>query len=490
MRVLKFGGTSVASAERILEVSAIVAASIEEDRPVVVVSALAGVTNALAEAVDRVLSGDVGWRRCIDEIRDRHKRELGEIGSGNHPEVSRAIDARIDELCGLLTGVGLIGECPIATRDRILAVGERLSAPMVVAALQACGQKAEVIDGSEMIEVVRGADGAEVVAEATALRATKRLENVDQHTVPVVTGFVAADAAGKTVTMGRGGSDLTATVLGAALNCQRVEIWTDVSGVMSAPPRVVRAARTLPVLSSAEAAQLAYFGAKVLHPTCLAALAGCDIPVLIRNTLEPEGSFTEVRQDAVNQVGVRAVAAVDDVAVFELSRPLDCDKGWSHRLDCALAVIQGQLIVASRTSAEGAWTLVVPGQAADIVEARLVAHRVDGALARRRGSLLALVGGSVLAQPWVVGRALEALGRRQVKVSGLFAGSTPCAVSVLVSTDELGSALEIVHEALMLGTQADAGPVRKEVQNGKEKVERGHSRCHRECRPEARPSAA
>ncbi len=490
MRVLKFGGTSVASAERIKEVAVIVAAAVEEDRAVVVVSALAGVTKRLVGLVDRVLAGDTGWRSCLEDIRSRHARELALIGNDIDSGVSRVIDSYVDELGCLLTGVGLIGECPQATRDRILAAGERLSAPLVAAALEANGVRSEVVDGSELIEAERGLHGAEVLADATAGRVAERLSALDLETVPVITGFVATDPDGRTITLGRGGSDLSATVLGAALRCKRVEIWTDVNGVMSAPPRVVQEARTLPLLSAAEAAQMAYFGAEVLHPTCLAALADRDIPVLIRNTHQPGGCFTVVRQDAGDTEGARAVAAVEDVAVFELKRPNGSNKGWGDRLDRALAAVQNQLLVANRASAEGNWTFVAPASAGDTVADRLAAHCGDGAVVRRRGSLLALVGSSVLAQPWVIGRALEALGRRKVTVSGLFAGSTPCVISVLVSTDELGAAMEIVHEALMLGSRAKADSVRQEVENGKEQIERGYSRGHRQCRSEAHPPAA
>ncbi len=490
MQVLKFGGTSVASAESIKKVALIVARAVKKERTVVVVSALAGVTNRLVLLIDRVLIGDAGWRICLEEIRSRHQHELARIGNGTFPEASRVIDCRIDELGRLLTGVGLIGECPQATKDRILAAGERLSAPLVAAALEAFGVQVEVVDGSELIEAERGPNGAEVLVDETAARVVERLSVVDPKTLPVITGFVANDTDGHTITLGRGGSDLSATVLGAALECDRVEIWTDVNGVLSAPPRVVREARTLPVLSAAEAAQMAHFGAKVLHPTCLAALADRDIPVLIRNTNQPGGSFTVVRQDAGESQGVRAVAAVEDVAVFELKRPHRSDKDWDDRLSRALGVVQHRLLVANRASAEGAWTFVAPASEGDAVEDRLVVHRVEGAMVRRRGSLLALIGSSVLAQPWIIGRALEALGRRKVTVSGLFAGSTPCALCVLVRPDELGSALEIVHEALMLGSRAKADFIQEEIDDGKEKIQRGYSRGHRQCWSEARSPAA
>ena len=490
MRVLKFGGTSVGSAKSIKQVAAIVTRAVSEDRSVVVVSALAGVTNRLVVLIDRVLAGDGGWRSGLEGIRNRHQRELALFGNGSHAKASRVIDCRIDELGRLFTGVGLIGECPQATRDRILAAGERLSAQLVAVALKACGVRSEVVDGSELIEAERGLHGAEVLADATAGRVAERLSALDPETVPVITGFVAVDPAGRTITLGRGGSDLSATVLGAALSCDQVEIWTDVNGVMSAPPRMVRAARTLAVLSVAEAEQMAYFGAKVLHPTCLAALAERDIPVMIRNTHQPGGSFTVVRQDAGHTQGARAVAAVENVAVFELKRPHGSDEGWGDRLERALAAIQHQLLVVSRASAEGTWTFVAPASAGDTVVDRLAAHRVDGAMVRRRDSLLALVGSSVLAQPWVIGRALEALGSRKITVLGLFAGSTPCAISLLVSNDELEAALETVHEALMLGSRVKVDSVRQEERNGKEKIERQYSRGHRQRRSEAHPPAA
>lgn len=490
MRILKFGGTSVATAERIREASAIVAAAVEVDLVVVVVSALAGVTNALVEVVERVLAGDGAWRSILEDLGELHRTELVKIGPGEHQDGLTAIDTGLQELSRLVAGIGLIGECPTMVKDRILAVGERLSAPLMAEALRGRGLAAQVVDGSEMIVAERTTDGAEVNVTETARRSSERLSDLDRGTVPVVTGFLASDSAGRTITLGRGGSDLSATVLGAALSCDQVEIWTDVDGVMSAPPRAVRSARTLPVLSVPEAAQLAFFGAKVLHPTCLAVLDGHDIPVLIRNTRRPEGNFTEVRHQCTEQIGVRAVAAVEDVAVFEVKRPLGCDEGWGHRMDLALAAIQGQILVASRASADRTWALVATGPLGDVVADCLISHRVDQAVVRRPGSLVALVGGAVLTQPWVVGRALEALGRHNVTVNGLFAGSTPCAVSVLVSTDELGSALEIVHEALMLGSRADASLKRKEVSNEEHETQGRNPRCNRQRRSKAHQPAA
>ena len=444
MRVLKFGGTSVATAEKLRRVSAIVASAVKEDRTVVVVSALAGVTDRLKELVESARHGAEDWKSTLENLRVRHQQELALIGVEDGAEVSRSIDSRVNETARLLVGVGMVGECSRATRDRILATGERLSVLLVTAALGTRGLSAEVVDGTEMIEARRCGDGHEVLVDATAWRARRRLAIMAEHTVPVVTGFVAVDPSGRMLTLGRGGSDLSATVLAAALDCTGVEIWTDVNGVMSGPPRVVQQARTLPILTEGEAAQLAFFGAKVLHPTCLAQLAGRDIPVLIRNTLEPAGEFTTVRRGREEGMGVRAVAGVEDVAVFEVKCPLWADAQWASRLEHALEGVRGQLLVALRSSADESSIVVVPGHLGDWVADRLAAET----LIRRRGALLALVGSSILAYPGAIGRVFEALGRRGVSIHGVFSGSTAGTLSLLVEPDTLDIALEAAHEAL------------------------------------------
>jgi len=448
MRVLKFGGTSVATAEKLRRVSAIVASAVKEDRTVVVVSALAGVTNRLEELVESARLGAEDWKSTLENLRVRHQQELALIGVEDGAEVSRVIDCRVNETARLLVGVGMVGECSEVTRDRIFATGERLSVLLVAAALRAGGLLTEVVDGTEVIEVRRAGTGHEVLVDATTRRAAQRIGMLEDDTVAVVTGFVAIDTAGRLLTLGRGGSDLSATVLGAALRCERVEIWTDVNGVMSGPPRVVRRARTLPALTEEEAAQLAFFGAKVLHPTCLAQLAGRDIPVLIRNTLKPDGEFTTVRQRGEETVGARAVAGVEGVVVFDVKPPRQADTRWTSRLEQALNRVRGQLMVALGHSADGSWTLVAPGHLGDWVAESLGVDQEDGVVTRRPGSLLALVGSSVLAQPGVVSRVLEGLGRRGVSIHGIFSGSAAGTLSLLVDPEKLDIALDAAHEAL------------------------------------------
>jgi bifunctional aspartokinase / homoserine dehydrogenase 1 len=293
--ILKFGGTSVGTAENLGSACRIAAGAARERRVVVVVSALSGVTDALADAVSRAERGEAAHRALVPDLLRRHGTLLEATGAGSgSAETARALHRRVARLAELLEEVARHGPCPTDTQAEVLGIGERLAAPLFVAALRRAGLAAEEADAAALVRT-----DARFLDAVVDFPTTRRLvagwwTRLPRSVVPVVTGFLGATALGRTTLLGRGGSDYTAAILGHSLEAERVEIWTDVDGVLSADPRLVEDARLLPRLAYAEAAALAAAGAKVLHPRMVAPLQERGIPVVIRNTLRPDTPGTWV----------------------------------------------------------------------------------------------------------------------------------------------------------------------------------------------------
>ena len=292
-RVLKFGGTSVA-APGALRSALVIAETAARERPVViVVSALAGVTDALQAALSGAAASRLDIAGFAAAIRQRHLDLLAAVAQGKPAlRAAATVRERSAELEGRLRAVSADGAFSPATRACVLGLGERLSVPVVEAALRARGLAAHAVDAAALVRTNESFSEAIVDYPATRRLARTTLGSLGLGAVPVVTGFLGATETGETTLLGRGGSDLTAAVLGWALEAERVEIWSDVDGVMTADPRLVPTAETLPRLTYAEAAELARGGAKVLHPRTLEPLEDAGIPVFVGNTLRPEGPGT------------------------------------------------------------------------------------------------------------------------------------------------------------------------------------------------------
>jgi aspartokinase/homoserine dehydrogenase 1 len=292
-RVLKFGGTSVGTPEA-LRCALDIAETAARERPVViVVSALAGVTNALEAALPGAATSRLDVSGFTAVIRDRHLALLAAVAHGRPAlKAAAVVRERAAELERRLKAVSTEGAFSAARRAGVLALGERLCAPIGEAALRARGLEAHAVDAASVVRTDASFAEATVDYPATRRLARTALAALGLGAVPVVTGFLGATEAGETTLLGRGGSDLTAAVLGWALDAERVEIWSDVDGVMTADPHRVPTAATLPRLSYAEATELARAGAKVLHPRTLEPLESAGIPVYVGNTLRPDGPGT------------------------------------------------------------------------------------------------------------------------------------------------------------------------------------------------------
>jgi len=293
---MKFGGTSVADAARVRTVVRLARERLDR-RPVVVVSALAGITNLLIDLAHRALKGSTG----VSEVRDRHREVLEDLGLP--PDL---VAEELDDLRSLLKGITLVGELTPRSLDCIMSFGERLSSKVVAAAFRSEGIEAEAHAAYDLGLVTDGRFGSAAPLETCYEGLGRNLAKAGG--IPVVTGFVGKDRKGNITTLGRGGSDYTASILGRAVGAEEIQIWTDVDGVMTADPKLCPAARSLEVLSFAEASELAYYGAKVVHPSTMIPAVAAQIPVRVLNTYRPDHPGTVILAKASGKGGVKSIA--------------------------------------------------------------------------------------------------------------------------------------------------------------------------------------
>ncbi|MEM6326989.1 MAG: bifunctional aspartate kinase/homoserine dehydrogenase I [Bacteroidota bacterium] len=457
----KFGGTSVATPERIRRVVHLVQAEDAASRRVVVVSALGGVTDDLLSALRAAQTRAGTHRDTLRALRERHEATLADlVPEADRPAVRAVLDARLGDLGELLDGVALLREVTPRTRDAVIATGERLSAPLVAAAFRAAGTDALALDATALIRTDATFGQAVVDTEATEAAAREAIGGLPEGQVAIVTGFIGATADGVVTTLGRSGSDYTATILAGALRARECIIWTDVAGVFTADPRLVPEAAPLARLSYREAAEMAYFGAKVLHPRTMLPAERHGIPLVIKSTLEPEapGTLISAQTEAVD-LRVKAISTVRDVAVVTLEGAgIQAVVGVSARLFGALSRVGINVRMVSQASSEQSICVVV-----DAADARTAASVLREAFATElaRGdvrdistlmdcAVLSAVGEGMRHQPGLAGRLFATLGRAGVNVLVIAQGASETNISTVVTEADVPAALAALHEAFPL----------------------------------------
>ena len=479
LRVMKFGGTSVGDASCIARAAEIVAAGAREASVIVVVSAMSGVTNRLVAAASRAETGDrKEGAKLADELREQHEFALNALVSAQdrRKALLAELNHHLAEAQRLCEGTALLREITPRSLDSISSLGERLSAPLVAAALAERGIRAEAVDATELVVTDSHHGSAEPVREATRARCEARLRPLlQQGIVPVVTGFIGATSEGVLTTLGRGGSDYSVTILGAALRADEVIIWTDVDGVLTADPRQVPEARTIPEISYREAAELAYFGAKVLHPKTLRAVMEAGIPVWIRNSFAPERSGTKItpKGRAIGG-GVKALTAMSDVALISVGGPgiVGVPDVVGRTFSTTAAVRANVLLISQSSSQNDICFIVASADAKRTVEALreqfsqdLAHHNVEHITLDHEIAIVAVVGENMRGIPGVAGRTFSALGRDSVNIIAIAQGSSESNISFVVERKSMKAALAATHREFGLGaaTAAASSPVSSTV---------------------------
>ena len=456
---MKFGGTSVGDARCIGRAAQIVAEAARLRPVVTVVSAMSGVTNRLIEAARVSATGDeTAAARLIETLRDQHMAALEALTGQEEARqpIAAELEEIIGEVAGLCRGTALLRELTPRALDAIQGAGERLSARLMAGALRELGVNAAAIEATELIVTDDEHGRAEPVMDRTRERAGQRLlPLIDEGVVPVVTGFIGATADGMLTTLGRGGSDYSATILGAALSAGEVIIWTDVDGVMTADPRLVPEARTLSEISYNEAAELAYFGAKVLHPKTLRPVMEAGTPVWIRNSFAPERKGTKItRVGHPTASGVRAITAVRNVSLITVSGSGIVDvPGSAARVFTAVASARANILLISQSSSQHDICFIVnTDEAARTIKAlnqafapALVHQQVERITVDDGIAIVAVVGDRMRGTPGIAGRTFSALGREGVNIIAIAQGSSEYNISFVIEASAASRAVAAIH---------------------------------------------
>ena len=465
VQVMKFGGTSVADAACIRRVVDIVGKAAKRNRVVVVVSAMAGVTNQLVEAAARSEAGDSNSVRAIlTTLRTQHFAAVDALlppGPQLHG-LTLKLTQLFDDCERLCEGTVLLRQLTPRARDALWSLGERLSSPILAAALEETGTRAEAVEATDVVVTNTRHGTADPLMDLTRARCEGRLRPLlNDGIVPVTTGFIGATEEGVLTILGRGGSDYSATIIGAALGADEVIIWTDVDGVLTADPQHVREARTIPEMSYREASEHAHFGAKVLHPKTLRALAQCAFPVTVRNTFSPSRAGTRITPEgSAKRSGVKAITAITDVSMIKVGGPRIAKvHDVLGRTFAATAAVRADILLTSHSSAQNDICLIVPaGQAEPTVESlrgefapdlkhELAEHiRID-----ENAAIVTLVGQNMRATSGLVGRTFAALGKKKVNILATAQGSSDCNISFVVEKKDVKAALNTAHREFKLG---------------------------------------
>jgi bifunctional aspartokinase / homoserine dehydrogenase 1 len=456
--VMKFGGTSMGTAERI-KVAAGICAEQKRLRPVVVVvSAMSGVTDLLLNTLRHAEGGDEpGIAANLERLTARHLETCQELLDGARRESTIfGIQGLIGDFERIANGVRMLGERPPRSVDEAIAIGERLSALMISEYLEASGVPAEAINGANVIVTDAVFGNATPIMPETRKKADQILRPImERGAIAVVTGFNGATMDGRPTTLGRGGSDFSASILAAALDASELWIWTDVDGIMSADPRSVSDARVLDSLTYSEAAELAYNGAKVLHPRTLAPLIERQIPVWSKNSFNLKHPGTRIVSSVEAPLGPRAVTSMANVALISLepaNAALSGTRLMARALE-ALADANAEVLALTSSSYRQSFCFLVRKEelpaAMKSLEADLALELTHGYLkpiaVDENVGLLAVVGEGMRGTPGLAGRLFQAISREDVNIIAIAQGSSELTISVVVRRDGLERAIRAVH---------------------------------------------
>ncbi len=456
--VYKFGGTSVGSVAAIEAVSAIVGDAAREHHVAIVVSAMSGVTDALLRGAHTAAGGDGDtYKQIAVDVQRRHAAAAMELVAD--PQERQALHGDTARLLGAFTtlcqGIHVLGELTPRALDTIGAFGERLNAPLVAAALRARSIPAQAVDAAELIRTDdRFGDASPLWAFTNAQIVERLVPLFDQGTVPVITGFLGATESGITTTLGRGGSDYSAAIIGAALGANAVVFFKEVDGVMTADPRVVPDARVLRHISYEEISELAYFGAKVLHPKTIRPLVERNIAVHFRNTFNAQHPGTVVAPLPPQRGAIKAVTAIKDQSLFAVvGRGMLGVPGIAARVFSAVARVHASVLMISQASSEQSICFVIPSRLAAQVKHALetelaveIGRRdIDGIVVQPNTVIVCVVGAGIRTTPGIAGRVFMALGERDINIHAIALGSSEYSISLVVDGEDADAAVQAIH---------------------------------------------
>jgi len=464
--VMKFGGTSVADGSRIRQVGELVRSYYDEGNEIaVVVSAMSGLTDELQTIAERLTSEYAEITEVAEFVHLVGKRHFDATYAAIEDEmiiteVISEIETRLEELKNALTGIYHLGELTDRSYDYISSFGERMSAPIVSGALKSLKVQSVFLTGGEAGIITDSKHRGARPTEITERRVHERLVPLLKvSVVPVITGFIAYNIHNIITTLGRGGSDYTASIIGSAVDADEIWIWTDVDGIMTADPKLVSDARTLPQVSYAEAMEISYFGAKVIHPKTIEPAVTKGIPVRVKNTFNPNGANTTIVDMVANdQSLVKAVTAVNNVALITLSGAgMAGTIGVAAHVFAKLAEAGVNIIMISQGSSEANISVLVEEEhlSSALTALHGLKNEFNGNVIKEIScnedvSAIALVGSRMAGKPGIVGRIFSRMGSINVNVIMISQGSTEHNVSFVLKRASVRRAVESLHEEFSL----------------------------------------
>ncbi|HSM54717.1 MAG TPA: aspartate kinase [Candidatus Sulfomarinibacteraceae bacterium] len=465
--VMKFGGTSVGSVEAMKRTAELIRLTRDEWGDVVVVASAMGtkpvkVTDLLLQGAYGAAGGEeVKFRQAAQTLRGAHRDVIEGLlsGDGERQQIAQEIERFIDRFEELCRAVLVLGELTPRALDAISAMGEQMSVRILAAYLRETGDAATAVDATELIVTDANFQAATPQMAQTALQAGACLTPLLQEgTIPVVTGFIGAAPDGTTTTLGRGGSDYSAAIFGQALQAEEVWIWTDVDGVMSADPRLVPDSRTVSTLSYREVSELAYYGAKVLHPKSIRPCVENEIPLRIKNTFNPQHSGTVIVPDERNgQRGMKAVTAIEALSLLTVEgKGMMGVPGIAARTFAAVARQRANVLLISQASSEQSICFAVPAATTgDVIAAveeefavELGRRDIDRVWAMQPVSIVTVVGSGMRGTPGIAGRIFGALGDNGLNIIAIAQGSSECSISLVVDGADTTAAVQHIHSMI------------------------------------------
>ena len=457
MKVLKFGGTSCGTVESIQQVIQILQDNIAKgERIAVVYSAMGGVTNKLIEIGRMASTGNTDYYGALKALEERHFTAVrGLIDIKNQSSSIAKVRGLVNELEDLLKGISLIRELSTRTLDLLMSFGERLSTTIITEALKARGVNAEFCDARTLIRTNNRFSYAEVDFEVTNAQIKAHFAKTDA--LLCITGFIGSTEDGITTTLGRGGSDYTGSIFGAALDAEVIEIWTDVDGMMTADPRKVSNAFTIPTITYAEAMELSHFGAKVIYPPSLQPAFAKNIPIKVLNTFNTASEGTTVHNTALETpYAITGISSIDDIALVNVQGSgMIGVAGVSARLFSAMSRNKISVILISQASSEHSICFAIDPKnaerAKDVLDQEFSIEinagdiDRDGILIQRNVSIIAIVGEGMRRSTGVSGKLFTALGKNGINVIATAQGSSELNISVVIQKNDLSKALNAIH---------------------------------------------
>jgi len=461
--VMKFGGTSVGNARRMQEVAEIVSHSDFEQR-VVVVSAMSGITDLLLSAAhaaaDKKHHDFMAAQQAIQTAHHTAIEELA-LPADQAKHLTAAVNELLEELAHVLESIYALGELSNRAQDLIVSFGERLNIHLVAAALAQKSTPARPVETTKLIVTSNEFGNAQPQLDKSTPKATRVLGKLlDEGIVPVVTGFIGATTDGITTTLGRGGSDYSATILGYCLSAKEVWIWTDVSGVMTADPRLIPHAHTLPILSYEEAAELSYFGAKVLHPLTMVPAALKNIPIIIKNTFQPDDPGTKISKQAQRtKDGGKAITTMKNLSLITVQgKGMTGVPGVAAKVFGTIAAANINVLFISQASSEYNISLVVRHddgtEAMRILQqtfgTELAKNNIETVKLENNLAIVAVVGEGMKGHPGVAGKTFASLGEEGINIIAIAQGSSERNISLVIAQEDIPVAVRAVHDAFHL----------------------------------------